>query len=89
MGSGIGEDDEFLFHFRTPARKEIDFVSEHLAGVAVESKYVEGGKWVSEARTVEASEWRGIVATKNVLDLRSDTEAWAVPAAALAYLLDS
>jgi hypothetical protein len=48
-------DDQFLFHVRTPARKEIDFVGYPLAGVAVEGKYTEGDAWKGEAATVNAS----------------------------------
>lgn len=81
-------DDQFLFFARTPARKEIDFVGEPLAGVAIESKYVESGTWKSAAATVEASPWKGLLVTRNVLDCRG-AEAWAVPAGILAYLVDT
>jgi len=80
--------DEFLFHVRTPARKEIDFVSSHLAETAIEGKYTEGGSWRSDAATVNASQWKGILVTRNVLDVKDD-QAWAVPAGVLAYLLDT
>jgi uncharacterized protein len=84
----ISLNDDFLFHARTPTRKEIDFVSRELAGTAIEGKYVEDGRWHAEAATVNASEWNGILCTRNVLDLDGD-EAWAVPAALLAYTLDT
>ena len=84
----IALNDDFLFHTRTPTRKEIDFVSRDLAGVAIEGKYVEDGGWHAEAATVNASEWDGILCTRNVLDLDRD-QAWAVPAAFLAYTLDT
>ena len=80
--------DEFVFHVRTPARKEIDFVSESLGSVAIEGKYCEDGGWRREAATVNASQWDGILATRNVLDI-GDDRAWAVPAGMLAYLLDT
>lgn len=80
--------DDFVFHVRTPSRKEIDFVSERLGGVAIEGKYTEGA-WRSEAATVNASEWDGILATRNVLDTADKTGGWAVPAGILAYLLDT
>ena len=81
--------DDFLFHKRTPTRKEIDFVCDHLGGVAIEGKYTEGS-WRSKAATVNASEWAGILATRNVLDTSSGGDrAWAVPAAFLAFLLDT
>lgn len=79
---------DFLFYTRTPARKEIDFVSTDLGGVAIEGEYTDRGSWRSEAATVNASEWDGILVTKNVLDLTEATTAWAVPAGILAYFLD-
>lgn len=57
-------DDQFLFYVRTPARKEIDFVAQPLAGVALEGKYSDTGRWVGEAATVNASPWQGILATR-------------------------
>ena len=81
-------DDEFLFHTRTATRKEIDFISEKLAGVAIEGKYTDTGRWTGEAATVDASRWDGILATRGVLDTKSRTGAWAVPASFLAYLID-
>jgi hypothetical protein len=80
--------DEFLFHVRTPSRKEIDFVSQHLGLTAVEGKYTEGGNWRSDAATVNASQWKGLLVTRNVLD-STDGSAWAVPAGVLAYVLDT
>lgn len=80
--------DQSLFYVRTPARKEIDFVAGDLASVAVEGKYAEDGRWAREAATVNASEWNGILTTRNVLDT-AGPEAWAVPAAFLAYCLDT
>ncbi len=80
--------DQFLFYVRTPARKEIDFVSEALAGVAIEGKYGEDGNWHGDAATVNASSWDGILATRNVLATPA-SGAWAVPAALLCYVLDT
>ena len=80
--------DDFLFHVRTPARKEIDLVSADLGDVAIEGKYTDRGSWRSEAATVNASEWDGILVTKNVLDMADADTAWAVPAGILAYFLD-
>ncbi len=58
--TGIGDpglqNDALLFYSRTPADREIDFVSEHLGGVAIESKYTESGGWRSESRTLISSE---------------------------------
>jgi predicted AAA+ superfamily ATPase len=84
--------DRFLFHVRTPSRKEVDFVGEGIGEVAIEGKYTEGS-WKAEAATVNASAWAGILVTRNVLDIPSDEDdpgqAWAVPAGLLAYLLDT
>ena len=50
----------------------------------IESKWVATG-WRSEARVTEAKYDRGIVATKNILDLNNPT--WAIPAPLVALLL--
>jgi len=84
-----GEGGSAPFHQRTPSRKEIDFVSKHLGGVAIESKYIESGRWRGAAATLEASAWQGILATRNVLDVPDPSSAWAVPACMLAYLIDT
>jgi predicted AAA+ superfamily ATPase len=84
------DSDSALFHLRTATRKEIDFVAAELFGAAIEGKYTDGGSWKSEARTVDASSYRGILTTRSVLDISAaDDEAWAVPAALLAALVDS
>ena len=81
--------DEFLFYHRTPARKEIDFVSQLLGGAAIEGKFIEDGTWKSDAATVDASEWKGLLATRNMLDTSEPEKAWAVPSGVLAYLIDT
>jgi len=81
--------DEFLFYHRTPARKEIDFVSHLLGGAAIEGKFIEDGTWKSDAATVDASEWKGLLATRNMLDTSEPEKAWAVPSGVLAYLIDT
>lgn len=79
-----------LFYLRTPARREVDFVGEALAGAAVEGKYTEGGRWLREAATVNASGYRGVLTTRNVLDTSAGpNRAWAVPACILAVLIDA
>ena len=79
-----------LFYLRTATRKEVDFVGEALAGAAVEGKYTEGGRWRREAATVNASRYRGILTTRNVLDTAAGAAgAWAVPACILAVLIDA
>jgi predicted AAA+ superfamily ATPase len=82
-------DDSFLFFHRTPARKEIDFISEHLNGTAIESKYIDSGRWRSEAATLAATAWDGLFATRNVLDIEPKKPLWAVPTCILAYLIDT
>lgn len=81
-------DDERVFYVRTATRKEIDYVSADFGGSAIEAKYTESGRWRSQAATVNASEWDGVLATRNVLDTSGD-QAWAVPGAVVAYLIDS
>jgi hypothetical protein len=77
-----------LFYLRTPTRKEIDFVGEAMAGAAVEGKYTEGGRWLREAATVNASRYRGILTIRNVLDTSAGASgAWAVPAC-ISVLID-
>ncbi len=83
--------DDFLFYHRTPTGKEIDFVSPLLGENAVEGKFTDG-RWRREAITVNASEWRGILATDSVLEIETEDarhRAWAVPAGLLAYLIDT
>ena len=79
-------DYDAVLHHRTPTRKEVDFVGPHFGGVAIESKYVSGDRWRRAVPTLKASRWRGIVATRDALDLR-DPEAMAVPAGMLAWLV--
>jgi uncharacterized protein len=81
-------EEEPVLYVRTPSRGEIDFVSEALNGVALEGKYTQGGGWRRDARGVRASSFNGILTTRNVLDC-ADADAWAVPAATLAALLDT
>jgi uncharacterized protein len=85
---GRWADHDQILHVRTRSRKEIDFVGPNLGRVAIESKYTESGSWRSDAATVVASKYFGILTTRNVLDTRQ-SDAWAVPAALLAYLIDT
>lgn len=82
--------DGVLFE-RTPARKEIDFVGSALEPVAIEGKYTDGGRWVGESATVNASGHWGVLATRSVLDTSAAvaTASWAVPASMLAYCVDT
>jgi predicted AAA+ superfamily ATPase len=81
--------DEVIFYHRTKTRKEIDFVGEPLAGTAVEGKYTETGRWRGASATVAASEWQGVLTTRNVLDCTDPDGPWAVPAGILAALVDT
>lgn len=78
-----------VLHHRTKAGREIDFVGPDFGDVAIESKYVDDDPWRhSEGRILRASPWLGIVATRNLLDL-DDRHTLAVPAAMIAWLLDT
>ena len=77
--------DSVLFH-RTPARKEIDFVGPGFGGLAIESKYVGQRRWRRTGRTLAASRWRGVVATRSALDL-DNPDLVAVPTSLLAWLI--
>lgn len=77
-----------LLHHRSKNNSEIDFVGRGLGNVAIESKYVDGGWLRTAGRTLGASRWRGIVATRTELNL-DDPDLVAIPTAALAWLLDT
>ncbi len=79
-------DYDAVLHHRTRTRKEIDFVGPGLGGVAIESKYVSGDRWRRAIPTLAASGWRGIVATRDALDL-TDPAVMAVPTGMLAWLI--
>ena len=76
-----------VLHYRSKSGAEIDFVGAALGGCAIESKYVDA-RWKRATRTLTDSPWRGIVATRSVLDLE-DPDLLAVPAAILAWLIDN
>ena len=75
-----------VLHHRTPARKEIDFVGPAFGDLAIESKYVDQRRWKRDARTLAASRWRGVMATRSALDL-TDPDLVAVPTGLLAWLI--
>lgn len=79
------EFDRVLYH-RSATHREIDFVGRDFGGIAIESKYVDG-RWRGESRTLEASRWRGIIATRTQIEVEEDLAA--IPASLLAYLLDA
>ena len=76
-----------VLHHRSNTRREIDFVGPAFGELAIESKFVDG-RWRRDAQTLAASPWRGVVVTRSELDLRDD-DVVAVPAALLAWLVDS
>lgn len=78
--------DQVLYH-RNGNGREIDFVGPGLGSVAIESKYVDGDSRRG-LRTLRASPWPGIVATRSELNL-DDPELPAVPASLLAWMLDT
>ena len=84
---GAHLDHDRVLHHRTRTRKEIDFVGPGFGGLCIGSKCVDGS-WRRDALTLKASPWRGIVATRSELDL-AEPGAVAVPAALLAWLIDS
>lgn len=86
MTPGTFLEYEAVLHHRTRTRKEIDFVGPSFGGVALESKYVSGNRWRRAIPTLKASRWRGIVATRDALDL-GDPEVSAVPTGMLAWLI--
>ena len=65
--------------------REIDFVGPDLDG-CVEGKYVDSG-WKGQARTARANYDRGVLATRRAHDL-DDGPIWAVPAPALAWIVE-
>lgn len=78
--------DRIMYH-RSLSRTEIDFVGPDLGDVAIESKYVDN-RWRGPAATLGASRWRGIVATRSVLDFENP-ELIAIPTSMLAWLVDT
>ena len=81
-------DFDRVLYYRSATGAEIDFVGPDFGGVAVESKYGDGRWRRSAGRTVAASPWRGVVATRTELDLE-EPEMAAVPTAMLAWLVDA
>lgn len=77
-----------LLYYRSKTNREIDFVGRDLGDIAIESKYVDGGWRGTAGRTIGASPWKGIVATRTEVDL-GNPDLMAVPTAVLAWLIDS
>ena len=76
-----------VMHHRSRTGSEIDFVGPGLGDLAIESKFVDG-RWSGAAKTLHASRWTGIIATRTELNL-DHPDLSAVPTAMLAWLLDT
>ena len=81
-------DFDRVLYYRSATGTEIDFVGPDFRGVAIESKYCDGRWRRSAGRTLAASPWRGVVATRTELDLE-EPEMAAAPTAMLAWLIDA
>jgi uncharacterized protein len=82
----IALNDNFPFHARTPARKEIDFMAHQLAGTAIEGKYVEdvAGTPRPPQRTLPNGTACGVLVTSTstaVRDYERETRANTLPSA--------
>jgi len=73
-----------LYFIDPDSGAEIDFVGD-LVGTPIESKYVSQG-WRAETDALQAHHGHGIVATRDILDLRD--HIWAMPAALLAWMIN-
>lgn len=76
-----------LLHHRTATRRRIDLVGPELGGTAIMLLDTDRS-WRRAAQTLRASPWRGVVATRRVLEV-SDREVLAVPTCLLAWLVDT
>ncbi len=83
-GYGTVAKSQTVLHYRSATGAEIDFVGRSFGGVALESKYVDGG-WGRTTQTLRASPWRGVLATRSGIEWRDDVVA--LPAGILAVLL--
>lgn len=91
-GHGIGHanyaDFDRVLYFRSATNAEIDFAGPDFGGLAIESKYSDGRWRRSAGRTLTASPWRGLVATRTETDL-DEPQTVAMPTAILAWLIDT
>ena len=76
-----------VLHHRSRTGSEIDFVGPDFGDFAIESKYVDG-RWFGSAKTLRASRWQGIIATRTELNL-DHPDIIAIPTSMLAWLLDT
>jgi predicted AAA+ superfamily ATPase len=80
----ILDEDALLVRRNPDSGAEIDFVGPHLA-TPVESKYV-SDKWKPEKKALTEHYGRGVIVTRDILDMTEDI--WAVPAGLFAWALD-
>jgi uncharacterized protein len=85
--TAIGDvaDHDALLYYRSAKGTEIDFVGRRLSPIALESKYVDDGRWGHLAQAFAATEWRGILASRSVTQW--DERLSVIPAGILALLL--
>ena len=76
-----------LLHHRTATRRRIDLVGPELGDTAIMLLDTDRS-WRRAAQTLRASRWRGVVATRRVLEV-SDREVLAIPTCLLAWLVDT
>ena len=81
--SPLLDEDAILVRRHADTGAEIDFVGP-LHTTPIESKYV-SQKWKGERRALDEHYQRGIVATRDILDMAESI--WAVPAALVAWSL--
>lgn len=91
LDEGRWATNDTIGYTRTASGNEVDLAptpvpttSGRAMTTPIESKWV-GTGWRSEARVTEAKYDRGVIATKNILDLNNPT--WAIPAPLVALLL--
>jgi predicted AAA+ superfamily ATPase len=82
---GAIDDHDALLYYRGSTGSEIDFVGRRLAPMAIESKYVDDGRWGRTQQTFKASPWSAIVATRSVVQWEESISV--LPAPILAVLL--
>jgi uncharacterized protein len=89
---GRWQDDDSIGYLRTGAGREIDLAPVPVPSasgtqrtVPIEVKWVSSG-WRAEARVIEGKFHAGVIATRTPLD--TSTPTWALPAPALALLLE-
>jgi predicted AAA+ superfamily ATPase len=82
---GAIDDHDALLYYRSSTGSEIDFVGRRLGSIAIESKYVDDGRWGRTEQTFKATPWSGIVASRSIVQWEARISV--IPAALLALLL--